>query len=550
MNRQIPRKTSERGMALVFALLSVLLLSILAVSIMSTSQSQSWTAVNYRLTAQARFAAEAGVQQTMNWIASSSYTIPSSFGSYTMTANPVQYSGKAVVLSGVSGVSSNYPDATVVSAYSSATSGKSLPNLPNASYSTYATLLRMTPASGVSWLSGPGGGVAQTWQITSVGTISGVRNASVQVVETFERSATPVFNYPIEATATSCKAIDFEGGDYTDSYNSNSGVYNATNSSKSGGSVATNGNVTLGNSGGAAVINGIIGAPNATVGACPDGITNNTGKSSGYDQGASVVALNPPLPWGCVSTPCYPKPVGSGSLITTAQNVSTSCASISGCVKNSPATVSIDDGGRTTTANVFTLAPGNYGNLTINSADVVHLSAGTYDVNSVNFAADGQLVVDSGPVVFNLVGNCSSGCPSDSGDPPYSTSVLEGAGYAGINGCAPSGGTGVTANPNVYGSVTCGPSKTAFSGIPSNFQMVYGGTDLMRLGGMPNAMVVYAPKAGYYTPGAPVGLYGSIVTGTFVDSSASPFHYDQALQNAAMQVGQFRPIGGFSWSKF
>jgi len=42
----------------------------------------------------------------------------------------------------------------------------------------------------------------------------------------------------------------------------------------------------------------------------------------------------------------------------------------------------------------------------------------------------------------------------------------------------------------------------------------------------------------------------AIVTGTFDDASQSPFHYDNALQSAAVTVGQYRPVGGFSWSKF
>jgi Tfp pilus assembly protein PilX len=516
------------------ALLMVLVLGLLAATVMFTSQAQGWTSLNYRLTAQSRYAAEAGIQSTMNWLASSNYTAPTTFTSYDMTKNPVQYNGNPVVLSAMSGVGSNYPDATVVSAFSSALS-KSLAGVPNASFSSYATLLRMNPAGGVSWLGG--GGAVQTWQITSQGSVGGIRNATVQVVATYERTGTPVFNYGIEATSSGCKAVDFQGSDYTDSYNSNLGVYGGTNIQASGGNIASNGNVNLGRN---AVINGTISVPNTTVGACPDGVTNGSGKAT-FDQGTNKLnsGLVAPLPWGCKTTPCYPSPLPP----TTTQNVSSSCGSVAGCT--SKGTTTLIDGGRTTSANVYTLAPGLYGNLQIGGADVVHVSAGTYTVNSLNFLRDGQIVVDSGPVVFNLAGQCASGCPSEGGYNP-STSVLWGAGFAGFNACS----GGVTANPDVYGKVTCGPSKAPFSGIPSNFQVVYGGTDLIRVGGMPNAMVSYAPLSAYYAPGAPVGLYGSIVTGTFDDASQSPFHYDNALQSSAVTVGQYRPAGGFSWSKF
>jgi len=57
MVRQTKRKNSERGVALIFALLAILVLSILAVAILGTSMAQNWTSYNYRLTAQARYAA-------------------------------------------------------------------------------------------------------------------------------------------------------------------------------------------------------------------------------------------------------------------------------------------------------------------------------------------------------------------------------------------------------------------------------------------------------------------------------------------------------------
>ena len=222
--------------------------------------------------------------------------------------------------------------------------------------------------------------------------------------------------------------------------------------------------------------------------------------------------------------------------------------------------MSIKDSGSSTTANVFTLAPGSYGNITINGADVVHVSAGTYAINSINFAQDGQFVVDSGPVILNLAGNCTvAGCPTESGIPSTVTGVssstnvnevIYGAGNAGFNGCS----GGMTANPNVYSTSNiakaCGSAQTPFSGIPSQMQIVYGGTNLIRLGGMPNALVFYAPAAGYYTPGAPVGLFGSIVVKNYEDDSGSPFHYDLSLQTTVLQANGFKPIGGFGWSKF
>jgi Tfp pilus assembly protein PilX len=201
MNKQTRSNTSERGVALIIVLLTILVLGILAATVTFTSQAQTWTAMNYRLSAQARYAAEAGVQNTMNWL-SNNYTAPTVFTSYTTTSNPVNCAagctaGHAVVLSAISGVSSYYPDSTVSTAYNTALSGKSVPGITNATYSTSATLLRMNTTPGVSWLGTGGSSVIQTWQITSVGSITGLRNATVQVVATYERAGTPLFTYPI-----------------------------------------------------------------------------------------------------------------------------------------------------------------------------------------------------------------------------------------------------------------------------------------------------------------------------------------------------------------
>jgi hypothetical protein len=592
METQTTQTKSERGAALIFALLSILVLSILAVAIMCTSQEQVWTSLNYRLTAQARYAAEAGVQETMNWLSSASYTAPSTadLASYTMTTNPVTYNGKPVVLSPVSGASNYYDSlngSTILSGFAAA-AAKTLPN-ENVTYTTTATLLRMTTAGGVAWISGTGG-VYQTWQVTSVASIGGIRNATVQVVQTYERTGKPVFQYGLEALGTGCGAITMAGSDSTDSYNSANGTYASqvnpvTGVAGGAGSIATNGGVSLGGSSGSyAQVNGNIASPIPLLGGTPGTTCTNTGgvastglidtdktapPKANYVGFSSISAMNPPSPFGCPPgvQPCYPT---SPAVITTAQNISTGCAGVTGCTKSATTDKIYDGtatatkaGSTTTTVNDFTLVPGSYGNITINGADVVHVTAGTYTINSINFQQDGQFVVDSGPVVFQIAGNCASGCPTESGipaaavgktgSPVTATEVIYGAGYAGLNGCAPSGGKGVIANPNVYAAGAkygCGSSQTAFSGIPSNMQIVYGGTNLIRLGGMPNAAVIYAPNGNYYTPGAPVGLYGSVIANTFTDDSGSPFIYDAAEQNAVQQLGNYLPVGGFSWSKF
>ena len=488
MNNKMNGSKFERGVALILALISILVLSVLASGLVFVTQTQIWTSFNYRLTTQARYAAEAGVQRTMNWILNS-YTAPSSFSSYDLTKYPVQYSSAPVVLSALSGVSANYPDSTVQSAFNSALSAQSLSGVPNTTFSTYATLLHMTAGTGVSWLGGGGGGVAQTWQITSQGSIAGLRSARVQVVATFERpSGAPIFTYGVAGSGTACPAVNFSGGTM-DAWNSASGTYTSTHQN-SGGNIGSNGNVTL--TGGSTRVYGTISDTNITVGGCPDGITNSVGGTpwNGLQQLSQALS--------------YPAPIAPSPMTSTTNlNVnSNTCwgASPPGCTVIAGPAVKI--------------APGSYRNITSNST--VHLTAGTYDINSLNLNG-GSVTLDSVPVVINLGGN-------------------------GIS----AGGTLFTSNSST--TINTG-------GIPANLQIVSAAG-----AGMSNPPVitmnsssamyaiVYAPNAYVHITGSSQFL-GAVVGNKVTSDSSGGFHFDMALLNSFQQLGPFVPIN-FSWSKF
>jgi hypothetical protein len=511
-------------------------LSTLAAAMILVTETETWSSSNYKSMLQARYAAEAGAQNTLNYLLYT-YPAPTNMAAFDLTKYPVQDAAthNPIILSAMTGVTGNYPTASVQTAFSSALKDASVPGVGvPTSYEVTATLLSMTSA-GASWLGT--GGAMQTWQITSQGNVAGVRNAQVQVVMNIERTGTPVFSYAVAATSTACAAVKFGGTDFTDSYNSSNGTYVAT-AQASGGDIATNGNVTLGS---AAKINGTIYDDNTTVGACPNGITVATASPAQFTASVTKPAnfLTLPLPWGCttntVLSPCYPVPSPS----TTAQNISTACASITGCTSNGTTSL-YDNNSLTTMPKVFTVVPGSYGNLEIDNADVVHLTAGTYNINSLNFAKDGQLVIDSGPVVFNVAGKgfCASGCTS--------SVVINSGGLSGWNLCA----NGGTANVGTYTTASCGgASKTAVSGVAANLQIVYAGTATVSTTGAPLVSAIYAPNAFVDTTGAAVGMYGSIISGTFAEASKAPVHYDKALATSVLQPGPYNPIS-FSWSKF
>src|ERR1700722_4197472 len=74
------KRSNQKGVALFFALIVILILSVLCVSIMFLSQSETWSSLNYRMTTQGRYGAENGLNTAANFIVSSSYTAPTTGG--------------------------------------------------------------------------------------------------------------------------------------------------------------------------------------------------------------------------------------------------------------------------------------------------------------------------------------------------------------------------------------------------------------------------------------------------------------------------------------
>ena len=179
---------NERGIALVLSLFLMSALTAIAASLMFLSQTETYASMNYKMMSQARYGAEAGVEKAANFLFDpSQYSKPSSVGSdllsnYDRTTSPVKYNGQPVVLSAMTGVASNYPVASVVTAFSNAANGSVTADNLTISYSAYATLISMQTFDPYGGTPGGTPGVVQTWQLTSDGTLSGSRSATVEVV--------------------------------------------------------------------------------------------------------------------------------------------------------------------------------------------------------------------------------------------------------------------------------------------------------------------------------------------------------------------------------
>ena len=99
---------------MVLSLLFMLLLSALGTAMLVLSRSETLSSVKYRMMTQARFGAESGVHKAAHFLLNN-YTVPGPsvpsdpLTNYDTSLTPVTYSGQPVVLSSLSGVTSNYP---------------------------------------------------------------------------------------------------------------------------------------------------------------------------------------------------------------------------------------------------------------------------------------------------------------------------------------------------------------------------------------------------------------------------------------------------------
>ena len=479
-------RKNERGAALILALVLVFILSILGISVMFVAQTETWSSMNYRLMTQARYGAEAGLTRSLDYLVNT-YVPPASTGSdlisnYNLTpAQPVaglpsainqvavSYSGKAVVLSGSSSVSSNYPAAAVQTAFNSVASGTITAGNTTITYAAYATLVSMTP-----------GGV-QIWQITSDGTISGVRNADVEVQAIIERqSGNATFSYGAFSTGSTCGSMTLSGGTLVNSYNSaamtcskgspptcsgGSLVFSTT-----GGNVGTNGNLT---ESGGATIDGTLSTPRAGVGSCSSGGVDAETTSGGATVTGGLILLPQAVTYPALALPNPAPPTTSTSVHSTT-----------------------------------TYTPGSYGNISVSGGATLHLSAGTYNLNSINLSGGATLTIDSGPVTLNITGTSQATPISFSG--------------------------GTISNAGLD---------------PSQFLINYAGTgNVILSGGTGSAAVLYAPNASLSFSGG-ADFYGAVICASLTDSGGATLHYDTNLQSKFSTAGNWM-LDSFTWKKY
>ena len=495
-NGEMPMKTNnQRGSALIFALILLLVLSAMAGSLMFLSRSETWSSVNYRMMTQARYGAEAGVNATSNFLINT-YVPPTTppgtpFPGFNTNVYPVtDAAGLPVFLSTLNTQAANYPNGAMQAGFVNAMNATQplQAGANQVNYSASAQLMTMvsiipfgttTPAT------------IQTWRITAHGNISNVRNAEAEVVTTLERYISPAFAYAAFADANGCGALSFTGNGTTDSYDSGAlpvagGVVSAPSSFNTyGGNVGTNGNES--NSGNNVTINGTLSSPNAGFGVCTAGnMTALSGKSLNQVTGGIIQlpqAVNFP-------TPVIPPPGASNINNTATLGPTLDPANCSG-----------------TTCS--------YGDINLSGNKIVTLTPGTYNINSISLNGNAQLVIAPDPVTGL-----------------YGPVVLN---VAGINNATPI---------DLEGNGVSNPTYN-----PANLQILYAGTgDIKIAGNGASAAVVYAPNATASFKGNGT-FYGSVIASQLTDVGNGALHYDMKLKKTMFTIGNY-VLNSFTWNKY
>src|SRR5712692_3861048 len=206
----------QKGVALIFALIFLLILSASAAALMFLAQYETWGSMNYRLMTQGRYGAEAGINSAANYLMFT-YAPPGSPGdpiaNYDMTKSPVQANGKDVVLS-TTPADSNYPNGAAAGDFAAKVPGTLTEGYGAVNYTASAKLLSMRQVQVAGQV---GKTVLQTWQITADGNITAGRTSTVEVSAILERQAAPLFQYAAFATGNGCGALKFSGGAVTNS---------------------------------------------------------------------------------------------------------------------------------------------------------------------------------------------------------------------------------------------------------------------------------------------------------------------------------------------
>jgi hypothetical protein len=524
---------TERGVAMILALFLTAAMSILAGSLMFLSQTETYASMNYRMMSQARYAAEAGVQKAGAFLFDpAQYSKPGTVVSdpltnYDYSSSPVTYNGQPVILSAMTGVSSNYPVQAVKDAFSAAGQGNLSAGSQTIHYESYAKLLSMQKFDPYGGTPGGTPGVVQLWEITSRGSLGASRTATVEVVALAEQPVWPANSYGAFATANTCGALSFGGTSDIKSYDSTSVSGSTTPTlSNSGGNVGTNGNLSIG---GTVDVYGNLYTPRTGVGACTAGAVTALTESGAAEVHESIVPLPSSISY---PTPALPNPMpGTNTISIDSSNAALGCTLlgfITGC------TVTTTGSGATQMTTISVTGTGSaitLPNISLSSKVTLEIApastvagAQVVNMNSLNLTGGGRIAVKaaatSQSVIVNLAGKNADGTDM--------ATVVDFGGN--------SGGSFVN-------NSTCSGCSVYDA---SMLQFVYAGTGALSFrGNSAAAATFYAPNAALTLTGN-TDMYGSLLGRTVNNTGNASIYYDRRLSHDFYVQGT-QMLGTFTW---
>ena len=512
------KRKDERGMALVFALLAILLLSMLAASLLVVTNADALASFNYKNQIQASYAALAGVHRTVDWfrVTYSPWLNPTTGTPAAATDPPVTgstYGGTPVAptLSSnpvVLGDSANFATVasnTIANSFSGMRSTLNTISLGNATGDFTirdATLLshdRYKAFDGVT------DRIVERWRLRVQGRVRDSANRTLAVVE--ETAVLQTVPLPIWGNALHGQcSVQMNGALTTDSFNSTNGVYGGSNlftGEDAGASVASNS--FNGSSGGSGVINGDLyyGAVPDTAGGCT---------SSGESVDDSIVQGDieeyPPMPYPPI-TPTF------------------TSGTTKDCSKGGVAYDSSTVGFWRYTPNTPT---GNeWGGCSPTGGTHLELRVPTVDESSSAAAPARyfvkEIVINPGTSSVRRVHAatrtmCSS---ADAASARCPVTLLFVSGQLKLMGA---------------GMISAAPGNCD----PTRFTIYYTGTADVQLGGTSGFCgILYAPNARVNIAGN-TQIWGAITAKEVVTAGGVQVHYDLALQRMKIMVSPFRAI--------
>jgi Tfp pilus assembly protein PilX len=507
---------SERGMALVFTLLGLLLLSMLAASLMFVTSAGSFASMSFKSQMQASFAANTGVQAAVNWFRTyyapnwldTSTGIATTATAYTYTVQPPTYAGSLVTLGG-SGP--HFPDATnaVQNSFAAlSTSPNNQITMGNTTGSYTITTAKLMAHDRYKKMDNTDV-ISERWEVSVTGTVAGpLGDSTVRETAVVERVFLPLFN---DAIRGKCK-VDLKGNVETDSYFSAAGPYNAAGNKFTGADAqaSVGSNALIQASGASATING-----NAY-----------WGGASGTCTGGEEIAKDTIVKGKIIEAPGVPFPPISPSFTDTAGSSTEECKTVD------PAYM------RYNTLSVSSYNPNlaaNHHNGCDAKKDAYLCVPARSAATSAYFFFNTLNTGGSGGVYLKRMTNPAGACDASNiaGDCTAANPCAAARVYVNM-------GMSLTGNNGIIGCLDPRYLSFFYTGGPAS-GIADSADTISYLGNSEFYGTIYAPYATVKISGT-ADTYGSITALNVEDGGNAKVHYDLSLQNMWGSASPFRII--------